>query len=155
VGPGQINFFLPYDISGVPMITVNNAGADSSAAIVGANDLRSDSAPGVFTLSADGQGAILLAGTGLIARATKDANSRPARRGEVVEIYATGLGPVTNPPPSGQPASAAKLSQTIGTTIVTIGSSRAEVLFSGLAPGQVGVYQVNARVPMGAPAGTQ
>jgi len=30
---------------------------------------------------------------------------------------------------------------------------RAEVLFSGLAPGFVGIWQVNTRVPSGAPVG--
>src|SRR5262249_32138691 len=140
---------------GTPLITVNNAGSASQAAALGPNDFRTDSAPGIFALSADGQGAILIAGTGLIARAGTDASSRPARRGEAVEIYCTGLGPVINPPPPGQPASATNLSQTIGTTIVTIGSSRVEVLFSGLAPGLVGVYQVNVRVPSNAPLGAQ
>ncbi len=32
---------------------------------------------------------------------------------------------------------------------VTIGGARAEVLFAGLAPGLVGVYQVDVRVPEG------
>jgi uncharacterized protein (TIGR03437 family) len=156
VGPGQINFLLPHDVGpGVPLITVSNAGSESLAAVVGPNDLRTDSAPGIFTLSSDGQGAILIAGTGLVARATRDAFSRPARRGEVVEIYCTGLGPVSNPPLAGQPASAMNLSQTIGKAIVTIGSSRAEVLFAGLAPGLAGVYQVNAKVPADSPVGVR
>jgi uncharacterized protein (TIGR03437 family) len=156
VGPSQVNFLLPHDLpGGVPVITVSNAGAESPAAVVGPNDLRTDSAPGIFTLSPEGQGAIVIAGTGLVARAANDGISRPARRGEVVELYGTGLGAVTNPPPAGQPASATNLSQTIGTTIVTIGSSRAQVLFSGLTPGLAGVYQVNARVPADAPTGSR
>lgn len=156
VSPGQINFFLPYDVSAAPpAITVVNAGIESPVAMAGPNDLRSDSAPGIFTLSPDGQGAILIAGTGLIARAVRDTRSRPARRGELIEIYATGLGQVSNAPPSGAPALVNPLSQTNGATIVTIGSSRAQVLFSGLAPGLSGVYQVNAKVPDNAPIGPQ
>jgi uncharacterized protein (TIGR03437 family) len=38
---------------------------------------------------------------------------------------------------------------------VTIGGRNATVLFAGLAPGFVGLYQVNALVPMDAPAGIQ
>jgi len=138
----------------VPVNTGSNASSEGPAAVVGPNDLRTDSAPGIFTLSPGGQGAVVIAGTGLIARATKDAFSRPARRGEVVEIYCTGLGAVTNPPLAGQPASATQRSQTLGTAIVTIGSLRTQVLFSGLAPGLAGVYQVDARVPADSPVGT-
>lgn len=156
VSPGQINFFLPYDVSTAPpAVTVANAGIESPAAMAGHNDLRSDSAPGIFTLSPDGQGAILISGTGLIARAARDERARPARRGEVIEIFATGLGQVGNAPAPGAPAPANPLSRTTGTTIATIGSSRAEVLFSGLAPGLVGVYQVNAKVPDNAPTGAR
>lgn len=36
---------------------------------------------------------------------------------------------------------------------MTIGGQTAEVLFSGLAPGKVGLYQLNVRVPKNAPAG--
>lgn len=156
VNPGQVNFLLPYDVGeAAPRVTVANAGVESSAVAVGPNDLRSDSAPGIFTLSPEGQGTILIAGTGLIASAARDAHSRPARRGEVIEIYGTGLGQVSNAPPAGEPASTNPLSQTNGTTIVTIGFSRAEVIFSGLAPGLAGVYQVNAKVPSDAPLGAQ
>ena len=80
-------------------------------------------------------------------------NSRPARRGlEALEIYATGLGPVDNPPPSGFPAEL-PLRQTLTQPAVSIGGEPAEVLFSGLAPGLVALYQVNVRVPAGSPAG--
>jgi uncharacterized protein (TIGR03437 family) len=36
---------------------------------------------------------------------------------------------------------------------VTVGGVAAEVLFSGLAPQNAGLYQINIRVPAGAPAG--
>jgi uncharacterized protein (TIGR03437 family) len=36
---------------------------------------------------------------------------------------------------------------------VTVGGITAEVLFSGLAPGLVGVNQVNVRIPMDVPSG--
>jgi uncharacterized protein (TIGR03437 family) len=38
---------------------------------------------------------------------------------------------------------------------LTVGGASAEVLFAGLAPGLVGVYQVNWRVPIGARTGEQ
>jgi uncharacterized protein (TIGR03437 family) len=43
---------------------------------------------------------------------------------------------------------------TIQTPTVTVGGQNAEILFSGLAPGSAGLYQVNARVPSGVAAGS-
>jgi adhesin/invasin len=54
---------------------------------------------------------------------------------------------------AGQAAPAVPLSRTNGTPVVTIGGLPAQILFSGLAPGFVGVWQINAVVPENAPAG--
>ena len=71
----------------------------------------------------------------------------------VLLIYCTGLGGVTNQPPTGSPALSSLLSKTMTTPIVTIGGAPADVQFSGLAPGLVGLYQVNAAVPAAAAKG--
>jgi len=142
VSPQQINFLLPFETPGTPTLLIKYAGSTSSPIQLGPEDFRLDAAPAIFTISAERQAAVLIAGT-----------SRPAHRGEVVEIYCTGLGRVSNPPSPGSPASSEMLSITLGATIVTVGTARAEVLFSGLAPGLVGVYQVNARIPQEAPTG--
>jgi uncharacterized protein (TIGR03437 family) len=67
--------------------------------------------------------------------------------GDFVEIYATGLGPVH---------AVSGFQQTDLTPQVFIGSVPVpEISYSGLAPGVLGVYQVNARIPPGVPAGMQ
>jgi uncharacterized protein (TIGR03437 family) len=81
--------------------------------------------------------------------------SNPAIRGSAVALYANGLGPVSNTPASGDPASATMLSLTTQTPVVTIGGVAAPVSFSGLAPGFAGLYQVNVTVPPGIVAGNQ
>jgi uncharacterized protein (TIGR03437 family) len=93
------------------------------------------------------QAAALHAGTGVPADA-----AHPAVAGETLEIYGTGLG-ATNPAvPAGTPAPLPP-ARTITTPQVRIGSRPATVVFSGLTPGMAGVYQVNAIVPSGLPAG--
>jgi uncharacterized protein (TIGR03437 family) len=57
-------------------------------------------------------------------------------RGTYVEIYATGLGPLNGQRSSNEPQ-------------VIIGGSQTEVLYSGLAPGFPGLYQINATIPAG------
>ncbi len=78
----------------------------------------------------------------------------PAKRGQLVQLYMNGLGPVNNQPASGDPATGSPLATTKNAPKVTIGGQDAPVQFSGLAPGFPGLYQVNVTVPSGISAGT-
>ena len=79
----------------------------------------------------------------------------PATPGALVEFYANGLGPTTNQPATDQLSLASPLAQTTTPPVVMIGGQQATVQFAGLAPGYVGLYQVNAYVPNGLAAGNQ
>jgi uncharacterized protein (TIGR03437 family) len=79
----------------------------------------------------------------------------PAKRSQFITIWANALGPVGTPQSSGEPASSTELVRTNSEPAVTIGGVTAPVQFSGLAPGFVGLYQVNVTVPSDAPTGTQ
>ena len=83
--------------------------------------------------------------------------SHPAVRGQDVQLFVNGLGPVTNQPPSGDPAAADgnPLCKTTKTVTVTIGGQTVTADFSGLAPGFAGLYQVNFKVPTSLSAGNQ
>jgi uncharacterized protein (TIGR03437 family) len=99
---------------------------------------------------------VLIAGTGTIAAPVGAfANARPALRGEFISIYCNGLGAVNNPAGSGRPANSNPLSNTISTPTVQIGGVTAPVIFSGLAPGFAGLYQVNVQVPAAVSTGSQ
>ena len=72
-----------------------------------------------------------------------------ATAGSYVQIFCTGLGPVTNQPATGTPALGTPLSKTTATATVTIGGTTQDAVFSGLTPGDVGLYPINVQVPLG------
>ncbi len=100
-----------------------------------------------------GQAAAIIAGTASVA-APEGAfpDSRPARPGEFLTLYGTGLGPVSNTPPNGAPALAFPLSLTLTRPVVRIQGEPVLVAYSGLAPGYVGLYQINVQIPDSAQA---
>lgn len=157
VSPTQINFQIPWELAAQTQasLTVTTGGLTSSAQTI----KLAGSAPGIFSVDSTGkgQGAILIASTAEVAAPSGSIPgiaARPVRRGEFVTIYCTGLGPVGNRPPTGAAAQRNPLSETTALPVVTIGGIAARVLFSGLAPDSVGLYQVNAEVPANAPTGS-
>ncbi len=153
VSGSQINFQVPWELAGQTQatLTVNTGAASNAVSTVALTQF----APGIFTAnsSGSGQGAITISATGEIAAplgSFPGFAARPVNRGEFISIFCTGLGPVTNQPASGAPASGTSISVTTTTPTVTIGGvpvSTTGDFFSGLAPGFVGLYQVNAQVP--------
>lgn len=141
--PDQINFQVPWELTGFPQasfsVTVNGATGTPQTVNLAAYN------PGIFM--AGGAQGVILAGNVLA-----DANN-PVPRGGTLVIYCTGLGTVSNTPATGTAALSSPLSLTLATASVQIGNVPATVTFSGLAPGLVGVYQVNAVVPPDAPKG--
>ena len=148
--PRQINAQVPVELSGKSSATlsVRLNGVASSAVTVS----LATAAPGIF--AADGSGR----GRGAVVHAA-DFNpvtaERPARAGEILAVFATGLGATTPTPITGSAASSSPLAVTQITPTATIGGMDAPVQFSGLAPSFVGLYQVNIEVPAGIPSGPQ
>ena len=59
----------------------------------------------------------------------------------------TGIGDVSNPPPSGTASPASPLAAANLTPTVTVGGAPSQVFFAGLAPFFVGLGQVNIQLP--------
>jgi len=69
--------------------------------------------------------------------------SNPAVAGETIVVYMTGLGPVSSPVASGMPAPAANAASYGRCAYPSVG----QVLYAGLTPGTVGLYQMNLQLP--------
>ena len=145
----QANVQIPWELSGKPgsLLSVTASGVANA---FGQGVTLAPYAPGIFSINGtgSGQGAIQNSSFQLVDI------SNPAHAGSTtIVIYCTGLGTVTNQPPTGQIALANPLSQTTTLPLVYIGGVAASVSFSGLVPGEVGLYQVNAIVPGGVAPG--
>ena len=144
---GQVNLQIPWDLAG--QSAVNMAAALNGITGPAQTAQVAPFAPAIFAVNGLGTGQGVVTDTSY-----HTVNlSNPATAGTVIQIYCTGLGAVTNPPASGNPASATTLSRTTTTPTITIGGIPAVVSFSGLVPGTVGEYQVNAQVPVGVAPG--
>jgi uncharacterized protein (TIGR03437 family) len=82
-------------------------------------------------------------------------SSSPARPGEYLLIYCTGLGAVGTSVASGAMAPSVPPDSTVQPPTVSIANLSANVTFAGLAPGFVGLYQINVQAPAGLPTGNQ
>ena len=148
VSGSQVNFQVPWDVFAVSAFTIS-ATLNGQPSFDQTINIASF-APGIFSANSQGtgQGAILDSAYRLAGP------TNPATAGSsIVQIYCTGLGPVINQPLDGSAAVSNPLSTTQYPPLVTIGGAPATVLFSGLTPGGVGLYQVNARVPEGSSKG--
>ena len=144
-GLEQINFQAPFELSGsqTASVAVRRGDATGQAVDIPVRETH----PGVFTL--DGTKAIVVHATGN----TLVTSSAPLQPGEDVYLYATGLGPVDNTPPTGAATPGSPLATTRTLPSITIGGQACLVRFAGLAPALAGVYQVNLVVPPGIPSG--
>jgi minor extracellular serine protease Vpr len=149
VSPNQVNVQVPWELQGQSSVQIKVTVSDSSGSAYGnvVTVPLSDYAPAFFEIGG-GQVAAQDVSFQLIGTAN------PARRGQVVQLYANGLGPVDGQPASGDYAPLLPLSTCKSQATVTIGSQNADVGFCGLAPGFPGLYQINATVPLGLAAGT-
>jgi len=138
ISPGQVNVQVPWEMQNQSTAQIKVSIQDSSGALYSLPLVPY--APGIF--ASNGSAAALDASFHVISV------SNPAKQGQNISIYCNGLGPVTNQPASGDPAQGPpNLSNTTTTPTVMIGGQNAPVLFSGLAPGYAGLYQINVTVP--------
>ena len=153
-GPGQVNFLLPFSVpTGIQNVelTMPGGGVQSSIQI---NPI----APGLFAYKLNGKSypVALFAGGSVIAAAVgalSGSTSRPAKAGDILEFFGTGMGPTNPPAPDGVIFSKSYPAANLAAFQMTIGGKAATVSFAGLVG--AGLFQLNVQVPTGVSGGDQ
>jgi uncharacterized protein (TIGR03437 family) len=134
--PSQINFQVPFEISATAPVVVNAGSAQTGMASAPVRP----TAPGIFLL-AQGRAAALNQDGSV------NGAANPAAASSVISVYATGLGAVNPAVATGARAPTGSYATVAASVTATVGGVAAGVLFAGLAPGYVGLYQVNLMLP--------
>jgi len=159
-GTFQINYQLPFETAaGVALVEVLSEGK----LVASEYSPVSAAAPGVFTSNSSGQGQAVALNQDYSLNGSPGSapGARPESRGRFIIVYANGQGRqlldgATSELltlPSGYATPNSPLYLTAGIPTVTIGGIRAQAAFSGLAPGFVGLWQLNVKIPDNAPTG--
>jgi len=150
--PSQINFQMPgaTPVGGYEEIQVVRA---STGAVLASWLFQIEAeSPALFTVDGSGNGQIVA----LNQDGTMNNGSNPAKAGSYVTLFGTGQGVVKGMPPDGHPAPASPLLPANPALKVFINSDfvpQGDIEFSGLAPGFVGLWQINVKVPANVPPG--
>jgi uncharacterized protein (TIGR03437 family) len=150
---GQLAFQMPTDTAtGTALVTVQRSdGSTSNTASV----TVAPRAPKILLIGGGPYGAIVNATDGSFPAPVgtfPGSNAHPATAGDVLTIYAIGMGPTNPPVATGAPApSSAPLAQLTVTPTINFGGSIAPVFatpsFAGLSPTYAGLYQINVTIP--------
>lgn len=157
---GQINYQIPYSTAtGQAAVVILR---DDGVASYGTVQV-SDAAGAIFTANSSGQGQAAAVNGDFSTNGDPATNPqlKRATKGGFVVLFATGTGGLLVNSATGQPAlpkdgEAASSNPLIATSslpLIAVGGTSATVHFSGLAPGFVGLWQLNVQIPTDAPSG--
>lgn len=145
----QVNFQCPQAAPGTALQVDVTAESGQSWQLPGS--VMSPAAPAIFTVEGSGRAVVQIASTSQLALAADTTGvTRPARPGEHVRIYASGLGEAEVELAAGMPAPVDKPIAVKNRVTVVWNGQEIEPLFAGLVPGTVGVFQLDLEVPSGA-----
>lgn len=139
----QVNFQVPWETlpgSAQIIVSLNGSAANTLSVPVLA------AAPGIFS---NGSGRAVVQNSDY----SLNTDSNPVQAGGTIFAYLTGSGPVNVAMSDGIAASSSPLAKAMSQTSAIIGPLPAQVSFVGLAPGFVGLTQMNIVVPPGLAAG--
>jgi uncharacterized protein (TIGR03437 family) len=148
LGDHQVNFQVPAATPTTGSVEVTIERTDTGQ-ILGDSFISVNTvAPALFSLNGSGQGQVVA----LNQDNTVNGPTNPAANGTVIQFFGTGQGLVPDMPADGTPSTGLKPTPYTPQVIIGSGASNnplpaSFVQYSGLAPGLVGVWQINALIP--------
>jgi uncharacterized protein (TIGR03437 family) len=150
VSPSQVNAQIPFQTVGNVTMILRTPGGTSN----NYNLQILPGAPSVFQVNIPGQSdtvpAIIRNDDGGL---VTDSHPIHRKSNTALVIYGTGLGQTAPSVQSGTPSPANPLAVALTKPTVTLGGVQLSLSYYGLAPGEVGVNQINVSVPSSVPVG--
>jgi uncharacterized protein (TIGR03437 family) len=144
---GQMSCIVPYSVAGKPTTQIQAEYRNFKGNILTVPVTAA--VPGLFTLDKTGKNQV----AALNEDYSVNGSSKPADKGHIVMLFATGEGQTAPGGVDGKPA-ADTYPKPLAAVTAQVNGKDAEVQYYGAAPGLVaGVMQVNVRVPIDAPSG--
>jgi uncharacterized protein (TIGR03437 family) len=150
VSPNQVNAQMPFEAVGDVTLMLRTPGGTS-------NNLNIQVLPGAPTVFMSGTAGpetnlptIIRSDDGQL---VTDSNPIHRNGNEYIVIYLTGLGQTNPAVADGMPAPSAPLAVALNEPAVSLGGIQIPISYYGLTPGEVGVYQINAKIPSSIPTG--
>jgi uncharacterized protein (TIGR03437 family) len=156
VSPGLINFQMPFTRfqTGTGVQLGHPAGVVVSTPAGASNAYQIDFADafGIFTLDSSGCGPGVVQNVKPDGSISLNSPSNSASPGDFIVIYGTGLGLVYGAPPDGSPTPSSPLTKPSEepSPVLDFASEPVNIIgpnWAGLAPGMVGVVQINIQIP--------
>jgi uncharacterized protein (TIGR03437 family) len=145
VSPFQINFLVPMNAPNSGTGEIQVVKPSTGQVIVAGRVNFAPVSPALFVQGGFQEGQL----AAINQDGKVNAPENPIKRGQVLQLFGTGQGHVSNAPPDGEPPSGPipidepELRVVIGTDFV----APSDIQYSGLAPQLIGVWQINVRVP--------
>ncbi len=150
VSSQQVNAQLPTNVEGSATLAILTPGGLSNNYYLSV----SPTAPSIFLSGTAGP----LTGLATVIRYDNGqlvTPTNPLHANDIISIYLTGMGATVPAVDAGLPSPFNPLAWAAIQPTLTIGGHPMNVSYAGLAPGNVGVYQINATVPYGVPQGLE
>ena len=150
IQPTKVRFQVPKDVPlGQADFLVRRT---STGQVIGSATLTTDvAAPGFYVIGGNPGGAIVAKNPD----GTDNGPNNAVKRGDVISLFGTGLGMVANMPedgtaPSDKAPAPDSIQSLFFTNLVPLAQLNATIKYFGLAPGQVGAFQLDLVVPANA-----
>lgn len=145
VSPTQINFQVPYSAPMSGSVDIQVVQKSTGLLYATGAALMATATPGFLTYNGSGQGQVLAQNDDGI---TLNTGTAQVARGKAITIYGLGFGLISPDQPDDMPPTAAismakKPVVVVGTSILT----DAQIIYAGLTPGYVGLFQLNLLIP--------